>query len=185
MPSTCEEPVTTSTTATTATTTTTTTQAVQSTAETLSLPKIDISLIGLFPVWAGYVVLVVFVLFLILFVFSFMYKNSVITEYWSKFLWGSLFILLVSLSAINGTFNSALATKNICNTAKDPTIKIILATLSAIALLMGYIIYFEFGNNIDVQTYILTMLHVNLFCSILVLTYVVMFKHANTSKTII
>lgn len=177
MPSTCDEPVTTS--------KTSSTQEAKSTAETLSLPKIDISLIGLFPVWAGYVVLVVFVLFLILFLGSFMYKNSLITEYWSKFIWGSLVVLLVSLSAINATFNSALATKNICNTAKDPTIKIILSSLSAITILMGYIIYFEFENNIDVQTYILIMLHVNLFCSVLVLSYVVLFKLANTTKKII
>ena len=175
MPGTCEEPL---------KKVEDTAQKVQSTAETVSLPKVNIDLIGLFPVWAGWVIVVVFGLLLTLFIIVYVFNNSFVTSYWSKFIWGSLIILLISLSSINGVFNSVLAdsTKNICNTAKDPTILTMTIILGLITLLMGYIINFEFGQNLDVQTYILIMLHVNLFSSLLVLSYIILFKLAKTTK---
>jgi hypothetical protein len=54
--------------------------------------------------------------------------------------------------------------------------------LGLISLLIGYIIHFDFGQNLDVQTYILIMLHVTLFCSLLVLSYVILFRLAKTTK---
>jgi hypothetical protein len=177
MPGTCEDPVNTA-----VATVSTTAQQAQSTVETVSLPKVDLSSIGLFPVWAGWIVLSVFGLLLILFVIAYLFKNSIAITYWSYFIWTSLLILLIALSAINGTFNSVLLTKNICSSSKDPTITIILSILSAITLLMGYIINFDFGQRLDVQTYLLIMLHVNLLSSLLVLSFVVLFKLAATTK---
>ena len=179
MSGTCEEPI-----KKVGETVTTTAQTVQSTVETVSLPKINIELIGLFPVWAGGLIIGVFGLLLILFIIGYLFKNTIITSYWSKFIWGSLIILLIALSSINGVFNSLVAdkTKNICNSAKDPTILTMSVILGLITLLMGYIINFEFGQNIDVQTYILIMLHVNLFSSLLVLSYIILFKLAATTK---
>ena len=179
MSGTCEEPI-----KKVGETITTTAKTVQSTVETVSLPKINIELIGLFPVWAGWLIVVVFGLLLILFIIGFVFNNSFVISYWSKFIWGSLIILLIALSSINGVFNSLVAdnTKNICNSAKDPTISTMTIILALITILMGYIINFDFGQNLDVQTYILIMLHVNLLCSILVLSYVVLFKLAATTK---
>ena len=175
MPGTCEEPL---------KKVEDTAQKVQSTAETVSLPKVNIDLIGLFPVWAGWLIVVVFGVLLTLFIIGYVFNNSLVTSYWSKFIWGSLIILLIALSSINGVFNSVLAdsTKNICNTAKDPTILTMTIILGLITLLMGYIINFEFGQNLDVQTYILIMLHVNLLSSLLVLSYIILFKLAKTTK---
>ena len=179
MPAACEEPL-----RRVGETVTTSVGQVQSSVETVSLPKVDLSLIGLFPVWAGWVILGVFGLLLILFIIGYVIKNSIITSYWSKFIWGSLIILLIALSSINGVFNSVVAdkTKVICNTAKDPTITTMTVILGLISLLIGYIIHFDFGQNLDVQTYILIMLHVTLFCSLLVLSYVILFRLAKTTK---
>jgi hypothetical protein len=179
MPAACEEPLKKA-----GETIATNVQEVQSTVQTVSLPQVDLTLIGLFPVWAGWLIVGVFGLLLIIFVIGYAIKNSIITSYWSKFIWGSLVILLIALSSINGVFNSIIAdkTKVVCNTAKDPTITIMTIILGLITLLMGYIIHFDFGQKLDVQTYILIMLHVNLFSSLLVLSYVILFKLEKTTK---
>lgn len=169
MPSTCEETVATS------------IQSVSSTSDTVVLPELTMSSVGLYPVLVGWLALIIITVFVVFFLIGYIFSISVITEHLSKFVWGSLLVLTVSLLAINGSF-SAAAKKNICNAAKSPSIKVILGTLAAITILMGYIINFEFGKSIDPgQTYIIVMLHVNLFCSMLVLSYVTLFQISKAS----
>jgi hypothetical protein len=105
-------------------------------------------------------------------------------DWWSTFIWSTLVILLVILSTINGSYNSMLVKMYMCANAQISFIEVSMSILALITILLWYIMYYDFGTNQNVNTYLFIMLHVNLLCSLLNLCLVTMqnLSNVNISK---
>lgn len=69
---------------------------------------------------------------------------------------------------------------HMCDAALISFIEVAMSILAVVTIIIFYIMNKDFGTNQNVNTYLLIMLHVNLFCSLLNLCLVTMQKLSNT-----
>jgi len=150
------------------------------------MPNFQLNSIAMYPTVIGWAVLYTIVALCLMFLGAFMAGSVAIMDWWSTFIWSTLIILLVILSTINGSYNSMLVNMHMCANAQISFIQVSMSILSLITILLWYIMYYDFGTNQNVNTYLFIMLHVNLLCSLLNLCLVVMqnLSNVNISKSL-
>jgi len=130
----------------------------------------------MYPTVLGWAVL--YAISALLFMFLGAYLGGVVSivNWWSTFIWSALVCMLAVLASINGSYNAMLVNMTMCADALKSFITVAMTTLAAITIVLWYIMYYEFGTNQNTTTYLLVMLHVNFFASIVNLCMVTMHK---------
>jgi len=137
---------------------------------------------AMYPTVIGWAVLYSLAAILVVFIGGSLSGYTGLMDYWSKFVWASLFILLVVLIAINGSYDFALTHMTMCKNAQDNFVKVAMSILAIITVILCYIMYYEFGTNKSTQTYLLIMLHVNFLGSLLNLCLVTIHKLSDANR---
>jgi len=147
-----------------------------STIASAEMPSFNFSSMAMYPTVIGWGVLYTIGALLLMFFGAYIGNYTSTLEWWSTFVWSSLVVQLVILGTINGSYNSMLVNMNMCSNALKSFITISMSLLSAVTIIMWYIMQYDFGTNQNTKTYLLVMLHVNLLLSLLNLCLVTMHK---------
>lgn len=122
----------------------------------------------------GWAVLYGLIAMVILFIIGKIMNYTNITDYWSTGLFVSLILLLVTLATVNGSYIAGLNQMSMCNDSIQNLVKVAMSILASITIILAYMIYYEFGTNDQISTYLMIMIHVNLLCSVMTLCLVSM-----------